>query len=362
MDIGVFFFATEYSIRVDELAAALEERGLESLFLCEHTHIPTNRASAFPGGGELPREYAHTFDPFVALSFAAGVTTRLKLGTGICLVPQRDPIVTAKSVASVDRLSNGRFVFGIGGGWNVEEMNNHGADHKTPLQVNARAGAGDEGAMGPRTRPPSMANSSISTRSGATPSHFSGRTRLSSWAARATTLYVASRNTATAGSRAVRGSTPKLTWPGCARRPRPPDAIQRSFRCMCSGQSHSKARWTTSARAAWREPSWVYHRSLVTACFHSSIATPSCRKCGTELHHNTYAWRRSRVSGHGVSQQGPQVVRQFGRKGVVVGPPHGPQSGATMRAIAVSVIETVAATPGADARTTSSRALISASR
>ncbi len=131
MDIGVFFFATEYSIRVDELAAALEERGLESLFLCEHTHIPTNRASPFPGGGELPREYAHTYDPFVALSFAAGVTTRLKLGTGICLVPQRDPIVTAKSVASVDRLSNGRFVFGIGGGWNAEEMKNHGADYKT---------------------------------------------------------------------------------------------------------------------------------------------------------------------------------------------------------------------------------------
>ena len=135
MDIGVFFFATEYSIGTDELAAALEERGLESLFLCEHTHIPTSRLSPFPGGGELPKEYAHTYDPFVALSFAAAATSRLKLGTGICLVPQRDPIVTAKSVASLDRLSNGRFIFGIGGGWNVEEMNNHGTEYKTRFKL-----------------------------------------------------------------------------------------------------------------------------------------------------------------------------------------------------------------------------------
>ncbi len=135
MDIGVFFFSTEYSIRVDELAVALEERGLESLFLCEHTHIPTSRLSPWPGGDELPREYSHTHDPFVALSFAAAATSRLKIGTGICLVTQRDPIITAKSVASIDRMSEGRFIFAIGAGWNQEEMNNHGTQYKTRFKL-----------------------------------------------------------------------------------------------------------------------------------------------------------------------------------------------------------------------------------
>ena len=135
MHIGVFIFATDYSIRMDELAPALEERGFESLFLPEHTHIPASRQSTWPGGGDLPKEYWHTHDPFVALSFAAGVTKTLKLGTGICLVPQRDPIVTAKSVASLDMLSGGRFIFGMGGGWNVEEMNNHGAEYKTRFKL-----------------------------------------------------------------------------------------------------------------------------------------------------------------------------------------------------------------------------------
>lgn len=131
MHIGVFIFATDYSIDIRELARALEDRGFESLFLPEHTHIPVSRKTPWPGGGELPKEYSHTFDPFVALSFAASATTRLKLGTGICLVPQRDPIVTAKSVASLDRLSEGRFIFGMGGGWNVDEMENHGVRYET---------------------------------------------------------------------------------------------------------------------------------------------------------------------------------------------------------------------------------------
>jgi probable F420-dependent oxidoreductase len=126
MQIGVFHFPTDYGIDVTELAEALEDRGLDSLFVCEHTHIPTSRRSPFPSGGELPKRYSHTYDPFVALSFAASATRSLKLGTGICLVTERDPIVTAKSVASLDRLSKGRFIFGVGGGWNVEEMENHG--------------------------------------------------------------------------------------------------------------------------------------------------------------------------------------------------------------------------------------------
>lgn len=126
MQIGVTLFATDYAMRPDELARACEERGLESLWLPEHTHIPSARRTPFPGGGELPREYSHTLDPFVALAAAAAVTERLKVATGICLLVQRDPIVTAKEVASLDRLSDGRFLFGIGGGWNAEEMEHHG--------------------------------------------------------------------------------------------------------------------------------------------------------------------------------------------------------------------------------------------
>lgn len=135
MRVGAFYFPTDYGINIAELARALEDRGFDSLYVCEHTHIPTSRKSPFPGGGELPKRYAHTHDPFVALSFAAAATKTLKLGTGIALIPQRDPIVTAKCVASLDQLSNGRFIFGIGGGWNVEEMENHGASYDTRFKV-----------------------------------------------------------------------------------------------------------------------------------------------------------------------------------------------------------------------------------
>ncbi|HEV2300065.1 MAG TPA: LLM class F420-dependent oxidoreductase [Stellaceae bacterium] len=135
MQIGGFYFPVDYGIDIGELARALEERGFSSLYLPEHTHIPTSRRTPFGGGGELPRRYSHTHDPFVALSFAAAATQRLEIGTGICLVPQRDPIVTAKAVASLDRMSGGRFVFGIGGGWNVEEMENHGARYETRFKL-----------------------------------------------------------------------------------------------------------------------------------------------------------------------------------------------------------------------------------
>ena len=135
MRVGVFYFPTDYGIDIRELARAAEERGFESLFLPEHTHIPTSRRTPYPGGGELPKAYSHTHDPFVALSFAAAVTTKILLGTGICLIPQRDPIVTAKCVASLDQLSKGRFLFGIGGGWNVDEMENHGARYETRFKL-----------------------------------------------------------------------------------------------------------------------------------------------------------------------------------------------------------------------------------
>jgi probable F420-dependent oxidoreductase len=131
MDIGLFIFATDYTIRVDELAKAAEDRGYESLWFPEHTHIPASRKSPFPGGGELPLEYSHTHDLFVTMAYAAAATSKLVLGSGICLVPQHNHFNVAKAVASLDMLSGGRIVFGIGGGWNVEEMNDHGAEYKT---------------------------------------------------------------------------------------------------------------------------------------------------------------------------------------------------------------------------------------
>ncbi|HXZ88468.1 MAG TPA: LLM class F420-dependent oxidoreductase [Candidatus Binataceae bacterium] len=127
---GVMMFATDYAIQPVDLARAVEERGLDSLFFPEHTHIPTSRRSPWPGGGELPMEYSHTHDLFVALTAAAAVTKRIKLGSGICLVIERDPIVLAKEVASLDVISGGRVILGIGGGWNSEEMENHGTDFK----------------------------------------------------------------------------------------------------------------------------------------------------------------------------------------------------------------------------------------
>ncbi len=126
LKFGVTIFPTDYSMNVVDLGRAVEDHGFESLFFPEHTHIPTSRRSQWPAGGELPREYSHTLDPFTALGAVAAVTTRLMLGTGICLVVERDPIVLAKDVATIDFISGGRFLFGIGGGWNYEEMENHG--------------------------------------------------------------------------------------------------------------------------------------------------------------------------------------------------------------------------------------------
>jgi len=128
MKFGITTFPTDYSIRPDELARAVEERGFDSLFLPEHTHIPASRRTPWPGGSELPREYSHIVDPFVALMAAAAHTRKLLVATGICLAIQHDPIVLAKTIASLDFLSGGRFIFGIGGGWNREEMENHGTE------------------------------------------------------------------------------------------------------------------------------------------------------------------------------------------------------------------------------------------
>jgi probable F420-dependent oxidoreductase len=124
--LGVTLFPTDYSIAPGELAAAAEERGFESLWFPEHSHIPLSRKSPFPGGGDLPKMYYDVMEPFVALAMAAAATRTLKIATGVCLVAQRDPIQTAKSVATLDLVSGGRFLFGIGAGWNQDELENHG--------------------------------------------------------------------------------------------------------------------------------------------------------------------------------------------------------------------------------------------
>ena len=132
---GVTMFPTDTAIGPVEIAKAVEERGLDSLFFPEHTHIPASRATPFPGGGDLPDMYWRAHDPFVALGAAAAATERIRLGTGICLVIERDPITLAKEIASLDTISGGRAVIGIGAGWNREEMENHGADYKNRWAV-----------------------------------------------------------------------------------------------------------------------------------------------------------------------------------------------------------------------------------
>lgn len=124
---GIMTFPTSYSMSPGAFAVAAEERGFESMWVSEHSHIPTSRESPWPGGAELPQMYYDAMDPFVVLTAAAATTTTLKLGTGVAILPQRDTIQTAKQVASLDVVSGGRFLFGVGGGWNAEEMANHGA-------------------------------------------------------------------------------------------------------------------------------------------------------------------------------------------------------------------------------------------
>src|SRR5437016_3466320 len=135
MDVGAAIFFTDYSMDPAALGRALEERGFGSLWAPEHSHIPLSRQSPFPAGGDVPKKYYDVMDPFVTLAAAAAATTKLQVATGICLVVQRDPIQTAKAVATLDQVSNGRFLFGIGAGWNAEEMADHGTDFKARFKV-----------------------------------------------------------------------------------------------------------------------------------------------------------------------------------------------------------------------------------
>ena len=135
MDFGVGYFPTHDGIGPGPLARMVEERGQESLVFAEHTHIPASRESPYPAGGDLPPKYWHCYDLFVALTAAAAATSRLRVGSGICLIVERDPIVTAKEVASIDHLSGGRLLLGVGAGWNREEMRNHGTDPRTRMAL-----------------------------------------------------------------------------------------------------------------------------------------------------------------------------------------------------------------------------------
>ena len=128
MKFGVAYFPTDEAVEPATLARMAEERGFESVFVTEHTHIPASRKTPYPAGGELPREYWRIYDPFVALATMAAATERILVGTAICVLVEHDPITTAKEVASLDRLSGGRMLFGVGAGWNLEEMRNHGTD------------------------------------------------------------------------------------------------------------------------------------------------------------------------------------------------------------------------------------------
>jgi probable F420-dependent oxidoreductase len=137
MDFGIGYFPTHDAVSPGAIARLVEEHGHESLFFAEHTHIPASRETPYPGGAELPRKYSHTYDLFVALTAAAEATSTLRVGSGICLIVERDPIITAKEVASIDHLSGGRFEFGVGLGWNREEMRNHGTEPRTRKRLMA---------------------------------------------------------------------------------------------------------------------------------------------------------------------------------------------------------------------------------
>jgi probable F420-dependent oxidoreductase len=137
MEFGVGYFPTHDGLRPGEIARRAEDRGFSAIYFAEHTHIPASRETPWPGGDRLPQKYWHTYDLFVALTAAAEATSRIRIGSGVCLVIERDPIITAKEVASVDHLSGGRFDFGVGSGWNREEMRNHGTDPRTRLSLMA---------------------------------------------------------------------------------------------------------------------------------------------------------------------------------------------------------------------------------
>ena len=165
MHFGGAMFFTDYSMSAPELARALEERGFESVWAPEHSHIPLSRKTPFPGGGEVPKQYYDAMDPFVLLAAASEVTKRIKFGTGVALIQQRDVIQTAKLVASIDQVSQGRFLFGIGGGWNQDEMEDHGTEFTSRESMSGRIYAVSRWISSGPESPAKTASSSHSTAS-----------------------------------------------------------------------------------------------------------------------------------------------------------------------------------------------------
>ena len=200
MKFGASMFFTDYSMTPAELAIALEQRGFDILWAPEHSHIPSSRKTPFVLGGDLPKRYYDVMDPFVTLSMAAAVTKTLKIGTGVCLIAQRDPIQTAKLVASIDQVSSGRFVFGVGNGWNQDEMENHGTDFKSRHKL-ARERIEAMKAIWTGAPPSTTASSSISLRCRLGPSQCRCRIHRSWWAVRFLTARGARCVTAMAGCR-----------------------------------------------------------------------------------------------------------------------------------------------------------------
>jgi hypothetical protein len=219
MKFGITAFLTDYSIGPDELGREVEARGFDSLFVPEHTHIPSARKTPAPMGEPLPRRYSHALDPFVALTMVAAATQTLRIGTGICLVAQRDPFVLAKEVATLDLVSRGRFVFGVGFGWNREEIEHHGVPFAQRREVSAE-----------KTMRPSTADTSPSSRRGRGRSRCRSRTRRpTSGAARATSSSRRRRRGRTAGCRSADVAS-RLRFRGCTRRGSAPVAIRRRRR------------------------------------------------------------------------------------------------------------------------------------
>ena len=228
MRYGVTMFATDVSIGIVDLAKAVEERGLDSVWLPEHTHIPTSRRTPYPAGGELPDEYRRCLDPFVALTAAAMAAPRLRVGTGILLVAQHDPIVAAKAAATLDLVSGGRLALGIGFGWNEDEMNDHGVEYRTRRAKgtrarprHARAVDADEASFdGEYVR--------VRLRHGSGRSRCNATDRRSSSAARPDrSCSSTSPNTATAGSRSAVAASPTRS-PSCVKSSRRTDATRTS--------------------------------------------------------------------------------------------------------------------------------------
>ena len=236
MDFGAAIFFTDYSMGPVELGQALEARGFESLWAPEHSHIPLSRLSPFPQGGDLPKKYYDVMDPFVTLSAAAAATSRLKVATGVCLVVQRDPIQTAKQVASLDQVSGGRFLLGIGAGWNAEEMADHGTDFKSRFKVMQERVEAMR-AIWTKSKPEYNGEFVKFPPMMTWPKPRRSRTRRCWWAARSRTARGGPSPTATAGCRMPGGrptATCSISSPTSARWPPRRDGIPQRFRSPCS--------------------------------------------------------------------------------------------------------------------------------